>query len=165
MPACSRTTGDCMMPWLLITQPSPRDQAALTSALVTAPQSKAVSSLRCATAVQNAVFETQYKAEEGKQFFLAFSEGGPLTYTAQAVQTSTKMNNLLKKLVTTVIISTAITKEDVESLRKAFQTGNLTAFRIFFANNMTFEGDVKDKKSMKVKQKVECFGDFFDKNS
>ena len=34
MPACSRTTGDCMMPWLLITQPRPRDQAALTRALV-----------------------------------------------------------------------------------------------------------------------------------
>src|SRR6185312_3299041 len=39
MAACSRTTGLCMMPWLLITHPSPRDQAALTSALVTAPQS------------------------------------------------------------------------------------------------------------------------------
>jgi len=40
MRACSRTTGDCMMPWLLITQPRPRDQAALTRQLVTAPQSK-----------------------------------------------------------------------------------------------------------------------------
>src|SRR5262245_11371154 len=49
MPACSRTTGDCMMPWLLITAPSPRDQAALTSALVTAPQSNGVSSLPSST--------------------------------------------------------------------------------------------------------------------
>jgi hypothetical protein len=31
-----------MMPWLLMTQPSPRDQAALTRAVVTAPQSKGV---------------------------------------------------------------------------------------------------------------------------
>ena len=34
-----------MIPWLLITAPSPRAQAALTSAVTTAPQSKAVSSL------------------------------------------------------------------------------------------------------------------------
>ena len=43
--ACSRTTGDCMMPWLLMTQPRPRDQAAFTRALVTAPQSKGAMSL------------------------------------------------------------------------------------------------------------------------
>jgi nitroreductase len=43
--ACSRTTGDCMIPWLLITAPSPRDHAALTNAVATAPQSNAVSSL------------------------------------------------------------------------------------------------------------------------
>jgi len=34
------------MPWLLITQPSPRDQAALTKALVTAPQSNGAMSPR-----------------------------------------------------------------------------------------------------------------------
>src|ERR1700679_3485713 len=45
IPACWRTTGDCMMPWLLITAPSPRDQAALTRAVATAPQSNGVSSL------------------------------------------------------------------------------------------------------------------------
>ena len=39
-----------MMPWLLITAPKPLDQAALTSAVVTAPQSKAVSSLSASTA-------------------------------------------------------------------------------------------------------------------
>lgn len=44
MPACSRTTGDCMIPWLLMTQPSPLDHAAFTSALATAPQSKGATS-------------------------------------------------------------------------------------------------------------------------
>ena len=47
--ASARTTGDCMMPWLLITAPSHRDQAALTSAVVTAPQSNGVSSLPSST--------------------------------------------------------------------------------------------------------------------
>ena len=45
MPASARTTGDCMMPWLLMTQPSPRDQAALTMQLTTPPQSKGAMSL------------------------------------------------------------------------------------------------------------------------
>jgi hypothetical protein len=41
MPACSRTTGDCMMPRLLITQPKLRDPAALTSAVATAAAERA----------------------------------------------------------------------------------------------------------------------------
>jgi hypothetical protein len=47
--ACLRTTGDCMMPWLLITAPSARDQAALTRAVATAPQSNGMSSLPSST--------------------------------------------------------------------------------------------------------------------
>jgi hypothetical protein len=36
-----------MIPWLLITQPSPRDHAAFTRQLTTAPQSKGGMSLPC----------------------------------------------------------------------------------------------------------------------
>jgi hypothetical protein len=46
-PANSRTTGERMTPWLSTRAPDPRDQAALTRAVATAPQSKGASSMPC----------------------------------------------------------------------------------------------------------------------
>ena len=110
---------------------------------------------------QNAAFESQYKGENGKEYFFAFTQGGdPMKFVVQSTSTTTKMNNLLGQLVTTISISTLMTDAMVEDFKARFNNGNLSAVMFIFAGDMKVTYDIKPKKAEEAKEKFLCFQDF-----
>ncbi|MBS1686931.1 MAG: DUF4468 domain-containing protein [Bacteroidetes bacterium] len=112
---------------------------------------------------QNASFESQYRGQEGQPIYLAFSQGEPLSLIVQNTSTTSKMNNLLGKLVTTVKLGVFLTPDKIDMFKKALENGALTAIRLQFANKMQMEKDVKASRAKVLTEKFNCFYEYYGK--
>ena len=109
------------------------------------------------SSAQNATFESPYKGENGKEILFGFTSGSPLKFKVTDASTISQMNNMAGALFTTITLSITLTTEDMDQMRKAFSSGKLNAVRLNLANNMTIEKDIKEKKAIKINEKVSCF--------
>lgn len=113
--------------------------------------------LKSEESAQNAAFESQYKGETGKEIYFAFTQGDPLVFKITDASNVSKMDPLFGKLMTTVTLSVALNANQIQQIKKAFNNGTLNAFRLYLANGLTYEKDIKDKRGEKLGEKVNCF--------
>lgn len=60
--------------------------------------------------------------------------------------------------------SYALKAEDVDQIRKSFSAGKLNAVRLNLANDMKIEKDIKEKKAVKINEKLNCFLTYSEQN-
>ncbi len=113
---------------------------------------------------QNAALESKFSGEKGKEYALAFTKGEPLTLVVHSTSTSTKMNNLLGKLVTTTILTTALTDDLINDFKSRFEGGELNAVQVMLKGDVNLSKEIKPNKAANAKEKFSCFYDFNSKN-
>lgn len=117
----------------------------------------------------SASFDSALHAVKGNRFFLGFKEGGePLTFVATDVGNSTKVRNDVLdfgkgKVVTTVVLSSAVSDETLAAMRTALTTKQIDAIRVFLVGDLRVEQSIDDKSGKKLMAKFLCFFEAMDK--
>lgn len=114
-------------------------------------------------------FDSSLHAVKGNQFFLGFKEGGdPLTFVATDVGNSTKVRNDVLdfgngKVVTSVVLSSAVSDEALAGMREALTTKRIDAIRVLLVGDLRVEYSMDEKTSKKLMAKFQCFFEAMDK--
>jgi hypothetical protein len=111
----------------------------------------------------SASFDSSLRAVKGNQFFFGFKEGGePLTFVATDVGNETKVRNDVLdfgngKVVTSVVLSSALTDDALEGMREALTKKHIDAIRVMLAGDLRVEYSLEDKTGKKLMAKFLCF--------
>lgn len=121
--------------------------------------------MKIESSLENASFESKLKADKGATVQLAFKRGKPIGGQVDNFTNNTAMNNMFKKLVTTVRLSLYIRKQDLPDMKKVLiEGGPLDGIRIRFSDGTTIEKAIKEKRGNKMLDKFKCFFDFIEAN-
>jgi hypothetical protein len=117
----------------------------------------------------SASFDSSLRAVKGNRFFLGFKEGGePLSFVATDVGNETKVRNDVLdfgngKVVTSVVLSSALSDEALATMRDAITTKQIDAIRVLLVGDLRVEYSLEEKTSKKLMAKFLCFFDAMDK--
>ncbi len=111
----------------------------------------------------SATFDSSLHAAKGNSFFLGFKDGGePLSFVATDVGNETKVRDDVLdfgkgKVVTTVILSSAVSDETLATMRGAVTTKQMDAIRVRLVGGVMIEKSIDDKSGKKLMEKFLCF--------
>jgi hypothetical protein len=117
----------------------------------------------------SASFDSSLRAVKGNRFFLGFKEGGdPLAFVATDVGNETKVRNDVLdfgvgKVVTSVVLSSALSDEALTAMRDAITTKQIDAIRVLLVGDLRVEYSLEEETSKKLKAKFLCFFEAMDK--
>lgn len=106
---------------------------------------------------QNALFESTLKGAKGDEFYLAIKDSDPLKFVADQATNQTKANSFSRKLVTTVVLSSYISDNDLKAIKDVLTKKLINATRIKLENDLIIDQQVKDKNGKKAMEKATCF--------
>jgi len=117
----------------------------------------------------SASFDSSLRAVKGNRFFLGFKAGGdPLGFVATDVANSTKVRNDVLdfgngKVVTSIILSSIVSDDDIATMRDALTTKSIDAIRVLLAGDLRVEYSLNEKTGAKLMEKFQCFFAAMDK--
>jgi len=113
--------------------------------------------------VARAAFDAKYTAVKGNQFLFGFNGGTPLTFTSTEVANNSKVNGLTGRLVTTVILSAAVSDKDMAKFRDLLTKHPIDAVRVTLGDGIQIQKAVSDKDGNKMLEQFSCFYQAVDK--
>lgn len=112
----------------------------------------------------SASFDTAYRGIKGQPFYLGMKDSPPVVLTVTDVSNESRLGYdfLDKKAFTTVVLSAAVSNDELGRLRPILTSTPVDALRASFAGGLRIEKDVSEKSGRKLMEKFRCFFESLD---
>lgn len=118
------------------------------------------------SSMESAQLESKMIADDKTLIQLGFKKGGSLKGTPDIFSNNTKMDKILNRLVTSIILKMNIENKDLQYFKKQLlEKGIADAIRITFKDGVILEKEIKVKKGESLLNKFSCFFQFLEQKA